>query len=91
MGDARRVVIRPDFVTAGAIPWLLLEADVVGDGPTGGALLAITRYIQRVHTVDGSAPETGCASPNDVTKRALVPYEADYVFYREKPRRRTDD
>jgi hypothetical protein len=70
---------------------LLLEAAVVGDGPTGGDRLVITRYIQRVRTVEGIAPAAGCASPQDVKKRALVPYEADYVFYREKPRRRTED
>jgi protein-S-isoprenylcysteine O-methyltransferase Ste14 len=81
----------PAFVTPGAIPWLLLEAAVVGDGPTGGVRLTITRYIQRVHTFEGGAPTTGCAAPEDVKKRALVPYEADYVFYREKPRPRTDD
>ena len=76
----------PAFVAPDAIPWLLVEAFVVGDGPTGGTTLTPTRYIQRVNTVGGVAPSTGCALPGDITKRALVPYEADYVFYREKPR-----
>ena len=75
----------PDFVAPGAIPWLLLEAVVVGNGPTGGDKLLATRFIQRVNTVDGRAPSTGCASPQDVTKRALVPYEADYFFFKENP------
>jgi hypothetical protein len=74
----------PNFVTPGAIPWLLLEAAVVGDGPTGGDKLLVTRFIQRVNTVEGKAPTTGCATPADIGKRALVPYEADYFFYKEK-------
>jgi hypothetical protein len=73
----------PAFVAPGAIPWLLLEAAVVGDGPTGGDKLLVTRFIQRVNTVEGKAPTKGCAAPQDIAKRALVTYEADYFFYRE--------
>ena len=73
----------PVFVAPGAIPWLLLEAAVVADGPTGGDKLLATRFIQRVNTVGGKAPTTGCANTQDVAKRALVPYEADYFFFRE--------
>jgi Protein of unknown function (DUF3455) len=73
-----------NFVAGGAIPWLLLEAAVVGDGPTGGDRLLATRFIQRLNTVDGVAPSTGCAGPGDIKKRALMPYEADYFFYKEK-------
>jgi len=74
----------PDFVAPGAIPWLLLEATVVADGPTGGNRMVKTSRIQRVNTVEGQAPTTGCAARSDIGKRALVPYEADYFFYREK-------
>jgi len=80
----------PTFVAAGAIPWLLLEAVVVGDGPTWGDKLMVTSFIQRVNTVGGTAPSTGCSGPGDVKKRALVPYEADYIFYKEIPRRYRD-
>lgn len=73
----------PAFVTPGAVPWLLLEAAVVGNGPTGGKGLLPTRFVQRVNTVGGKAPTSGCASPQDVAKRALVPYEADYYFFRQ--------
>lgn len=73
----------PSFVEPGAIPWLLLEAVVVGDGPTWGDKLTATRLIQRLNTVGGMAPSTGCAGPGDIKKRALVPYEADYFFYKE--------
>jgi hypothetical protein len=81
----------PGFVAAGAIPWLLLEAAVVGDGPTGGDKLLPTRFVQRVNTFEGVAPSTGCTAPADVKKRALVYYEADYVFYKEKAKRTSDD
>ena len=74
----------PAFVTPGAIPWLLLEAAVVGNGPTGGDRLLATRFVQRVNTVEGRAPSTGCSRPEDVAKKALVPYEADYFFFKEK-------
>ncbi len=74
----------PKFVAPGAIPWLLLQAVVVADGPTGGEKLTSTTYIHRVNTVDGMAPSTGCATQADIKKRALVPYEADYLFYRDK-------
>jgi len=73
----------PAYVAPGAIPWLLLEAAVVGSGPTGGDRLQAARFIQRVNTVGGKAPTTGCASTQDIAKRALVPYEADYFFFRE--------
>jgi len=80
----------PAFVAPDAIPWLLVEAFVVGDGPTGGTRLVITRYIQRVNTAGGLAPSDGCVTPGELKKRALVPYEADYVFYREKRTNRRD-
>ena len=89
LGSDDRSSSDPDFVAPGAIPWLLLEAVVVGDGPTGGDKLLPTRRIQRLNTVDGKAPSTGCAGP-DNRKRALVPYEADYFFYKEKARHEPD-
>lgn len=71
------------FVAPGAIPWLLLEAAVVGEGPTGGNKLLKTRFIQRVNTVGGKAPTTGCTGAQDIGQRALVPYEADYFLFRQ--------
>jgi hypothetical protein len=70
----------PGFVAPGAIPWLLLQVVESQDGPTGGDMLSETTFIQRVNTVGGIAPSTGCTS-SDVGKKAFVPYEADYVFY----------
>jgi hypothetical protein len=34
-----------------------------------------------VNTAGGLAPSTGCNSPADIGHIAIVPYEADYVFY----------
>ena len=72
----------PNFVAPDAIPWLLL--DVVGDqqGPTGGARLTRTAFIQRLNTSGGIAPLSGCAVATDIGKRELVPYTADYFFYK---------
>jgi hypothetical protein len=72
----------PGFVAAGAIPWLLLEVVGAEDGPTGGDTLTATTFIQRLNTFGGVAPSTGCTLSTDVGKKALVPYEADYVFYK---------
>jgi len=74
--DARYV--RPD-----AIPWLLVQTAGVAAGPTGGRHLAKTTFIQRVNTVGGQAPPSGCRTIADVGVRAFVPYSADYVFYRK--------
>jgi uncharacterized protein DUF3455 len=73
-----QVVVNPD-----AIAWVLLE--VVGRevGPTGGATLFGTTFIQRVNTVGGLAPAAGCDTPQDLGKKAFQPYTADYVFYRK--------
>ena len=70
------------YVAAGAIPWLLLQVVGAEEGPTRGQRLAGTVYIQRLNTAGGMAPTSGCASMADVGKKALVPYSADYFFYR---------
>ena len=74
----------PNFVKAGAIPWVLL---VVGQGatqagPTGGDTLTGTTFVQRLNTDGGAAPPTGCNLLPDVGHKAFVPYTADYFFYR---------
>jgi hypothetical protein len=74
----------PAFVAPGAIPWLLLEVVGREDGPTGGEKLSETTFIQRLNTVGGVAPPTGCAASTDVGQRVFVPYEADYFFFKEK-------
>jgi hypothetical protein len=72
-----------NFVTPGAIPWLLVETKGVQAGASGGDRLTRTTFIQRVDTVGGAAPVDDCRSPADLGRTAFVPYEADYVFYRD--------
>lgn len=76
----------PDTVEPGAIPWLLLKVVGKDRGPTGGDRLTETTYIHRVYTSGGLAPTTGCVQSSDVGTRALVPYKADYIFYKDTRR-----
>lgn len=66
---------RADGATANDIPWLLLNAKA-----TGAGRMASVTSIQRVRTVGGVAPASGCSS---ATLGALVrvPYTADYYYY----------
>jgi hypothetical protein len=70
------------YVAPGAIPWLKLE--VVGRqyGPQWGDRLITATHIHRVNTAGGVAPASGCAVVADIGKKALMPYETDYIFYR---------
>jgi hypothetical protein len=52
------------------------------EGSTGGKLLTKTTFIQRLNTKGGSAPDSGCSITSDVGHQALVPYPADYFFFR---------
>jgi Protein of unknown function (DUF3455) len=74
----------PDFVARNAIAWLLSSQAGVLDGVGGGNTLAVATFVQRVNTVGGLAPSIGCNSPADIGHTAFVPYEADYVFYRNR-------
>jgi Protein of unknown function (DUF3455) len=67
---------------AGAIDCLLLQTIGSEQGPAGGRALTKTTFIQRLNTNGGSAPATGCSVSTDVGKQALVPYSADYYFFR---------
>ena len=70
------------YVAPGAIPWFLLEVRGAQLGPAGGHKLARTTHIQRVNTYGGAAPATGCSAAGNIGARAIVPYEADYVFFK---------
>jgi hypothetical protein len=72
----------PDFVAPDAIAWVTLSRAGVLEGTGTGDNLAVATFVQRVNTVGGLAPSIGCNSPADIRKTAFVPYEADYVFYR---------
>jgi hypothetical protein len=61
---------------------LLLGVTGGTPGPTGGDKLLPTIFIQRVNTVGGREPSIPC-TVSILNQRRLVPYEADYVFYRQ--------
>jgi Protein of unknown function (DUF3455) len=63
---------------SGSIACLLLQSLGNQAGPTGGRLLAKASFVQRLNTNGGSAPTTACT----VGQTQLVPYTADYVFFR---------
>lgn len=62
----------------GSIQCLLLQSVGNKKGPTGGNLLADTTFIQRLNTSGGAVPTDSCT----VGQTQLVPYTADYFFYR---------
>ncbi len=79
----------PSCPNTGSISCLLLQAVGTQTGPHGGSIMAVDTYIQRLNTSGGSAPaspQTGCAeccaASTDVGNEVLVPYTADYWFYR---------
>jgi hypothetical protein len=73
----------PSCPNTGAIACLLLESIGSQQGPTGGKVLTKTTFIQRLNTKGGSAPTDGCFTSADVGNQALVPYTADYFFFRK--------
>jgi hypothetical protein len=72
---------------SGAIACLLLQSIGTQQGPEGGNLLTPVTFVQRLNTKGGSAPADGCSVSTDVGKQTLVPYTADYYFYRGDARR----
>ena len=93
--DSSRVwAQKKDFITAGtdascpnggSIDCLLLQVIGFDEGPAGGKSLTKTTFIQRLNTKGGSAPAnpaTGCLASTDVGHQLLVPYSADYFFFR---------
>src|SRR5881296_1200971 len=95
--DSSRVwAQKQKFITAGtdascpnggAIDCLLLQVIGSDEGPAGGKSLTKTTFIQRLNTKGGSAPAnpaTGCLASNDVGHQVLVPYSADYFFFRNE-------
>jgi hypothetical protein len=70
---------RADAPAGDAIPWLLLTAKSVG---TDGSFSKVTS-VQRVSTVGGIAPKTGCSQTTAGTA-ARIKYTADYYFFTRK-------
>jgi len=59
-----------------SIPWLLLTAI----GHKGSGAMRSVASIQRLHTVGGKAPESGCDAGHEGSKTRSH-YAADYYFY----------
>jgi len=74
------VVAKVDGPDAGAVPWLLLHAK----STSGTGMFAHVTSIQRLHSVGGKAPATGCDA-KQLGKELRVPYTADYRFYTADP------
>jgi hypothetical protein len=75
--------IASSSVTPDAIAWVLLQVVGARVGPTGGDTLSRATFVQRLNTLGGLAPSTGCDQPTDIGHQAFVPYTADYFFYRQ--------
>jgi Protein of unknown function (DUF3455) len=70
-----QVAVAP--ASAGNIPFQLVKAnEAMGNGAMRG-----TTFIQRVATQGGVAPAAACTASNRAMKE-VVPYQADYIFYR---------
>jgi uncharacterized protein (DUF2147 family) len=74
------VVAKVDGPDAAAVPWLLLHAK----STSGTGMFAHVTSIQRLHSVGGKAPATGCDA-KQLGKELRVPYTADYRFFTADP------
>jgi hypothetical protein len=72
----------PAFVRFDAIPWLRVDVVGAAAGTTGRGALSAATFIQRINTEGGVADPAQCNTPSRVGAIVLIPYEADYVFYR---------
>lgn len=73
----------PSCPNSGSIGCLLLQVIGAEQGPSGGRSLTKTTFIQRLNTKGGSAPVEGCFVAADIGNQKLVPYTADYLFFRK--------
>jgi FtsP/CotA-like multicopper oxidase with cupredoxin domain len=78
-GKVKSKVDAPD---AQSIPWLLLEAQ--NSTPKASGVLSSVKWIQRLNTVGGKAPQTGCDRFRQ-NREVRVSYTADYYFYGDRP------
>ena len=74
------VKAKADATNLHSIPWLLLETHSTGKP----GLFAKVTAIQRVATVGGVAPESGCGTAT-IGKQERVPYTAQYAQYAPAP------
>ena len=74
---------QPSCPNANSIACLMLTTIGSEQGPNGGTILSKTTFVQRLNTKGGLAPTEGCTTSADVGKQALVPYTADYYFFKK--------
>ena len=85
---ATQIVDDPAIIGTGNIPWLLLQRVGASRGPGGGSQLSQTTWIQRVNTVGGVAPATGCSESIHAGALALVPTAPTMSSFVDLRRRR---
>jgi Protein of unknown function (DUF3455) len=73
------VKAKTDAPGGAAVPWLLLKAK----STSGAGLFAKVTSVQRVDTVGGAAPPTGCDAQHVGAKHSAG-YKATYYFYSAK-------
>lgn len=71
-----KAMARVDAPDPGAIPWVLLAAT----GHSGNGVLSRVTTIQRIHTVGGQPPASGCDETN-LGAEFKSSYSAEYYFY----------
>jgi hypothetical protein len=71
------VVSRQDSTEPNAIPWLLLKSKT----NSGEGAFAQIKSIQRLATIEGKAPTTGCDA-STLGKEVRAPYKAYYNFFK---------
>lgn len=71
---------RANAPNGNAVPWLLLKAA----SHEGSGTFARVTYIQRVDTITGLAPLTGCDKAH-AGDEASADYQATYFFYVSRP------
>jgi hypothetical protein len=80
-GTASVTVNNPAIVAPGAVPWLLVKITGAETPNSRTGQFSKVTFIQRLNTIGGVIPSTGCSAATDVGKRSFVPYSADYLFY----------
>lgn len=75
----KKLVASVPALESDGVPWLLVEVESSGKGGLAGI-----RYVQRIDTVGGAAPPSGCDAAHSAARQD-VEYRATYVFYGPRP------
>ena len=84
LNDSSKVLgehlVHAEAKDASALPWLLIEVKK----HEGAGVFSKVTHIQRVDTVGGKAPASGCEATS-IGREIRVPYTATYYFYVAQP------